>query len=267
MVKTLWHARARSVQQARKAFQKADPHGLHDLRVALRRVGSTASALGKKKLLRRSRSLVVSLSPLRQLEIDRRLLARVRALGLLTEEAAAGLDARWDSLFAAGLKKAVRISGGRRMRSLLRSLRRRARRGGTDQVLLLERERGRAERKLNPPSEDASDRELHRFRKAIKHARYVAEDIAACGVRGLDNTIAREKELQEALGRWNDARLFRERLIETRAEAEERGAVSLALELDRLVTALEGTVAAARTEALASAQRLANVLPFLERTA
>jgi CHAD domain-containing protein len=262
VAETLWRLRARSLMKGRKAFREGDAEGLHDLRVALRRIGATAAALGEKKIERRSRSLVRSFSQLRQLEIDRQLLGRVRALSLLRDDAASSLDARWDGFAAAGVKKAVRVAEGKKMRRLLARLRRRARRERDDVVTRLDLARRRVEGRLAPPPDDGSDRELHRYRIAIKRARYLAEDLTACGFGGLEGVIAREKELQDALGRWNDVRLFRERLSQTRVEAEQRGAVTLALELDRLIAALEGTVASARLDALALAGRFAHVLAF-----
>ncbi len=267
MAENLWRRRVRALQKARKDLRGNEAEAIHDLRVALRRIGATAAALGKKKIERRSRKLVSAFSELRQMEVDRALLARVHALGLLPEDAYSGLQARWEVRYAAGARKAMRLAEGRRMKKLAAQIRRRARRDPGDLMLRLDLERARAERRLVPPGDDASDRDLHRYRLAVKRARYVAEDLAACGVRGLDAAIAREKELQEALGRWNDARLFRIRLVETRAQAEERGAVTLALELDRLIAALEGTVAAARAAALGAAARLGNVIPFLQRSA
>ena len=237
------------------------------MRVALRRAAATASALGEPRIEKRSRTLTSSLSDLRQLEIDRHLLSRVRILGLLTEEAASSLEARWDSLHADGLRRAARVARGRRMRRLMSRLSRKAKRQKGDVAIRLELARGRAERRLAPPATEASDRQLHRYRIALKKARYLAEDLSACGIRGLEGAIAREKELQDSLGRWNDVRLFRERLVQARSDAESRGSVTLALELDRLIGTLSGTVSAARSEALAAAGRLPNVLPFLERSA
>jgi CHAD domain-containing protein len=263
----LWSLRARSLSKAGKAFARSEPEGLHDLRVALRRVEATAAALGKKKIERRSRSLVRSLSPLRQLEVDRHLLSRLRETGHLPENVAAGLEARWSAEYAERAEKAAVVARGGRIRRLERRLRRLARRRRDDVPFRLEIERRRLESRLSPPSEDATDKRLHRYRIAVKRARYLAEDLAACGVPGLEDRIAREKELQDALGRWNDIHLFRERLKETREESEERGSVSLVVELNRLIAALEGTVAWARREALAVAGRFARVLPFLERSA
>ncbi len=263
----LWSLRARSLSKARKAFLKSEPEGLHDLRVALRRVEATAAALGKKKIERKSRSLVRSLSPLRQLEVDRQLLSRLREMGHLTENVAAGLEARWGAEYAERVEKAARAARSGKRRLLERRLRRVARRSQDDIPFRLEIARRRLEGRLSPPPEDATDRRLHRYRIAVKRARYLAEDLAACGVPGLESRIAREKELQDAFGRWNDIHLFRERLKKTREESEERGSVGLVLELDHLIAALEGTVAGARREALAVAGRFARVFPFLERSA
>jgi CHAD domain-containing protein len=263
----LWSLRARSLSKARKALLSEAPEGLHDFRVALRRAEATAAALGKKQIERKARSLVRSLSPLRQLEVDRHLLSRLRELGHLSENVADGLDARWGAEYSEGLEDAARVARSGKRRRLEKKLRLQARRPQDDLPLRLEIERRRVERRLVPPPEDATDRRLHRYRIAVKRARYLAEDLAACGVPGLESRIAREKELQDALGRWNDIHLFRERLKETREESEARGSVSLVLELDHLIAALEGTVASARREALAVAGRFARVIPFLERSA
>lgn len=263
----LWSLRARSLSKARKAFLRSEPEGLHDLRVALRRVEATAAALGRKKIERKARSVVRSLSPLRQLEVDRQLLSRLREMGHLPESVAAVLEARWGAEYTKRVQKAARVARSGKRRLLERGLRRVARRPQDDIPFRLEIARRRLEGRLSPPPEDATDKRLHSYRIAVKRARYLAEDLAACGVPGLESRIAREKELQDALGRWNDIHLFRERLKETREESEVRGSVGLVLELDHLIAALEGTVAWARREALAVAGRFARVFPFLERSA
>jgi CHAD domain-containing protein len=263
----LFRLRARALAKGRKALREKDPEGVHDLRVALRRLGATAGALGEREVERGARSLVRVFSPLRQLEVDRQMLARLRSQGLLSEEAATGLDARLDGLYAAGLKKAVAKAQGLKMRRLVRRLDALVGKPASDAPRRLERARRRLENRLVPPDESSSDRQLHRFRIAVKQARYLAEDLAACGVQGLEAAIDREKDLQDALGHWNDVRLLRERLLEIRSDAEERGAVTLAQELDRLIPALEESVASTRRQALAGAGRLAKVLSFLERSA
>lgn len=263
----LWSLRLRSLKKARRALRAGAPEGLHDLRVALRRTGATASALSEKKARARAKSLVRELSPLRQLEVDRELLARARELGLLGEDSAAALDARWERLSAEGAERARALARKGRMRRLFRRLRRLSR--GSPESLrdLLERARRDGDARLAPPGADSTDRALHRYRIAVKASRYLAEDVAAIGVPGLDGLIAREKRLQDALGHWNDLRLFRKRLIRERSAAEARGAVSLAADLDAAIVRLEPTVREARAIALEAARQGAETIPFHQRTA
>jgi CHAD domain-containing protein len=256
----------RSLTAARRAMRAGDPEGLHDFRVALRRIAATAAALGHRRLARRSRRLVRSLSELRRLEVERQLLSRVRQLSLFSSEAAAGLEARWDRLLRDGSKDAKRAADGRKMEKVLRKLSLLSRREKPDTLPKLWQERRRAEGSLAVLGQEPSDRDLHRYRLAVKRARYLAEDLALAGERGLEEAIAREKEIQEALGRWNDTRLFRERLLEERSDAESRGAVTLALELDRIIRTLERTVESARREALEAVRRR-DVLPARRQTA
>jgi CHAD domain-containing protein len=58
----LWKKKARLLEKAEKQFREKSPEGIHDLRVALRRVSATATALGRDKLAKQSRRLVRSLS-------------------------------------------------------------------------------------------------------------------------------------------------------------------------------------------------------------
>src|SRR5262249_50352660 len=208
MTHPLWRKRSRSLKKARKSFHAGEPEGLHDLRVALRRTAATAEALGKKKIVRTSRKIVNALSDLRQLEVDRGLLSRVRELGWLPEDGASGLDAEWGALFAADSKKATRVAESKGIRRLARSLKRRGRDSGNPQMTRLEKERARAERFLTPPPKTASDRDIHRYRLAVKKARYLAEDLSLAGAPGWQREIEKERQLQDELGRWNDVRLF-----------------------------------------------------------
>jgi CHAD domain-containing protein len=246
----LWKKKARLLEKAEKGFREKSAEGIHDLRVALRRVSATASALGRDKLAKQSKRLVRSLSDLRQIEVDRKLLARVRELGWLPEEVAAGVDARWDTLLKDGEKVAARRVPDEELEALRRKLSRLSRRKQEDLLVRLEEARQKAEEGLAPLPEGANDRSLHRYRLAVKKVRYLTEDLALAGRPGLDADIERRKRVQDALGRWNDLRLFRRDLVATRDEAEKRGAVTFALELDRLIAALEPAVLSARRDAL-----------------
>lgn len=246
----LWKSKARSLEKAGKEFREKTPDGIHDLRVALRRVSATASALGRGGIAKRSKKLVKSLSVLRQLEVDRKILARIRELGWLPDEVAAGIDARWDGLLRQGAKTAARRVPDGALDRLRRKLSRLSKEKQEDVLLRLEEAQKRAERGLAEVSGDAKDRTLHQYRLAVKESRYLTEDLALAGRTGLAREIARKKRVQDALGRWNDLRLFRRDLAATRDDAERRGAVTFVLELDRLVAALEPAVSSARKEAL-----------------
>jgi CHAD domain-containing protein len=266
-MKDIWRLRARALETARRQVRAGHPEGVHDLRVALRRTSATASALGEKEIAKRAKQLVRSLSDARQLEVDRLMLTRVASQGLLSPEVAAGVDARWEGLSRKFTRKATRVAAGRALQSLTRDLSRRPPAQPARAVPKLERARRQAEGKLEPPPPDASDQDLHRFRLAVKRARYVAEDLAAVGAAGFERKIEREKALQEALGRWNDVRMFREHLDELRKDAELRGAVTLVAELERVIATLEGTETSARGQAIRAARSGSRVVPMTSRSA
>jgi CHAD domain-containing protein len=258
---SLWKLRAHSLERARKALKRGDPEGLHDLRVALRRVSATATALGRKDVSREAKTIVRSLSEQRQLEVDRELLTRIGRLGFLSPDAVTALAARWEKLASRSARRIAHAADGRPIHALNRRVARLTRKDAKTSVARLERARRRAQEALSQPLEGKDDRTLHRYRIAVKKARYLAEDLAALGVREWTSHAAREKSLQEALGRWNDLRMFCRRLAESRDEAEERGAVLLAAELEHFLTALETTVASVRKSAVDASRSAANVEP------
>lgn len=259
---SLWKLRAQSLEKARKALKRGDPEGLHDLRVALRRVSATATALGRKDVSREAKTIVRSLSEQRQLEVDRELLTRIGRLGFLSPDAVTALAARWEKLASRGARRIAHAADGRPIHALNRRVARLTRKKAEKaSVARLERARRRAQEALSEPLEGKDDSMLHRYRIAVKKARYLAEDLAALGVREWTSHVAREKSLQEALGRWNDLRMFCRRLAESRDEAEERGAVLLAAELEHLLASLEATVASVRKSAVDASRSTANVEP------
>lgn len=248
----LWKKKARSLAKASRELRKKLPEGIHDLRVALRRVGATASVLGPKKVAKKSRKLADSLSDLRQIQVDRELLSRVRQLGWLPEEVAFGVDARWDASLRDGEKLAARRVSESEIERLERKLSRLSKKK-PDVLPRLEKARRRANENASAPPEGKgarSDRSLHRYRLAVKKARYLTEDLALAGRTGLEAEIEEKKRVQDALGRWNDLRLFRKNLRSARREAERRGTVTYVSELDRLIAALEPAVGAARDNAV-----------------
>jgi CHAD domain-containing protein len=253
---SLWELRRKSLARARKRWRSGDAEGLHDFRVALRRVAATAAALGRRKLERRAEEIVRGLSSDRQGEVDRALLARIRELGLLSEDAATVLEIRWKP----GANSAAEMENGageRRLRRLtrkLRALERRAPAGALHRLLV---ERRKAEALLAKAPGNDDDRGLHRYRLRVKRARYLAEDLAACGRLEYEAAVSRERSAQDDLGRWNDLRLFLERIARERKRAERRGAVRLAAELEQLARSLAPPLAGLRRTAAETARRLA----------
>jgi CHAD domain-containing protein len=264
---SLWKLRAVSLERARKSLERGDPEGLHDFRVALRRLGATAKALGKKRVSRQARAMARSLASPRQLEVDRQLLARVGRLGLLSPDAVTALAARWEKLAARGDRRRARASDGRAIHRLVRSVTRLSRRGRGGAAERIAIARRRAEAALGRSLEGGDDRALHRYRRAVKKARYMAEDLSALGRREWKLPAERERAVQERFGRWNDLRMFCLRLADSRKEAEERGSMSLASELGRLLAALEPTIAAVRAAAVEASRQSASVLPIALRSA
>jgi CHAD domain-containing protein len=257
----LWKLRSRGLEEARQAVKRGNPESLHDLRVALRRIAATAAALRRKRIARRARAIARSLSRPRQLEVDRRLLARVGALGLLSPDAVTAIAARWEKQASRAARRLARATDGNRMQRLRRRLARLARKGSGNGIKRLAAARREAESHLARSLEGRDDRTLHRYRLAVKRARYLAEDLVALGLPE-PTGAAREKALQETLGRWNDLQTFRRRLARGRREAQRRGTIGLAAELDHLLTVLEPVVDSARTAAVAASRHSARVVPM-----
>jgi CHAD domain-containing protein len=255
------------LRRARKRSRAGDAEGLHDLRVALRRVASTAGALGRRKVERRAKRIVSSLSADRQLEVDRSLLARVGKLGLLSEDVTTALGARWESSPDEKGTGVDAAGNERRMRRLARKLRSLAAHPQPDAVERLLAERAGAEAALAVAPAKKDDKALHRYRLAVKHARYLAEDLVGIGRVEFELAASREKAAQETLGRWNDVRLFLERIDRERDLAERRGAVRLASELEALGRSLEEPLKDLRAQATDVARRLSTDLSAAAKSA
>ena len=262
-----WELRRRTLLRARKKVRAGEPDGVHDVRVALRRVSATARALGRRKVERRARKIVRSLSSDRQLEVDRALLVRVRQLGLLSEDAATALEVRWVSLSKDGTGGADRFGREKRVRRLLRKLRALAAHPEADTLERLLDERANAQAALADAPAKTDDEALHRYRLLIKRARYLAEDLVELGRPEFEAFASRERLAQDVLGRWNDMRFFVERIERERKLAQWRGAVRLAAEMDELVRALEGPLASLRREAMETAHRISTSFSVAARSA
>jgi CHAD domain-containing protein len=259
---SIWRLRARALEQARRSLKRGDAEGLHDLRVALRRIAATARALDHRGVSRKARRIARSLSKPRQLEVDRHLLRRIGELGFLSPEAVTALAARWEKSSERAARRIERAADGRAVRALRRKVTHLPGGRAADALALIESARKKAEVVLAGSLEGASDRTFHRYRQTVRKARYLAEDLAALGLPEWAGPRERERRLQETLGRWNDLRLFSERLREARTEAEGRGAVTLSAEIGHLLATLEPTVGSLREAAVKASCQTARVVPL-----
>ena len=152
------------------------------------------------------------------------------------------------------------VAKERRLTRLLKKLRSLAAKSQSDALSRLLAERAQVESELAGFPERKDDATLHRFRLRVKRARYLAEDLVACGRVDFESAVAREKAAQETLGRWNDLRFFLDRIDRERKLAERRGAVRLASELEALTGSLEPPLKSLRSEANDIARRLSSLL-------
>jgi hypothetical protein len=258
----LWKLRLRDLEAARKSLRLSEPGGIEALHLALRGVAVTARALGRGKIARQAKRIGRCLSALGRLEQDRRLLERIGRLGFLTPDAVAALATRWEKQSARGARRIARVADGRRIERMRRALVRLARRGRGRDIERVEQARHRAEAALARPLDGKDDGALKRYRKAVTKARFLAGDMAAFGIPIAPTQAARESAIAESLGRWSALHGLRTRLADGREEAELRGAVVLASELERLLAALEPAIASLRAGAVAASRRSANVVPL-----
>ncbi len=258
----VWKARVRELEAARKAARRADPEGFRDLRSALQRIRVTARALGRRGIARKAKRIARCLARQTELESDRRLLARIGRLGFLSPDAVAALAARWEKQAARDARRAARATDGPRIDRLRRLLARLARLGSGRGFERLEAARQRVESALARSLEGRDDAALVRCRRATVRSRCIAEDLAALGLPANAPHAAREAALESALNRWRELLRFRRRLVKSRNEAELRGSVTQASELEHLLRALEPPIASLRAAAVAASRRTAQVVPM-----
>ena len=259
---SVWKALVRKLEEARKASKRGSPEGLRHLHDALQHIRVTARALGRRRIARKAKRIARSLSGQTQLEADRRLLARIGRLGFLSPDAVTALAARWEKQASRGARRAAKAADGPQIHRLRRRLERLARHGSGRSVERMEAARQRVEAALARSLEGRDDAALRRYRLAARKAHCLAEDLAALGLPTNDPHAAREAALEVALGRWNDLCKFRRRLGNSREEAELRGSVTQASELDRLLAALELPIGALRAAAVAASRRTAHIVPM-----
>jgi len=229
-------------------------------------VGVAARAAGDRRLSRRARRIARRCARVGALESHRRLLSRVRELGLIAPDAAEALDARWEELSRERSRRALRALRKRAIERLLDALSRQAHAGKRRLRRRLERAERRNARSLRLPAGAPDDVALSRYRKRLRRARRIGLALAQAGGPPETDAASRERDAGSALERWHGLRAFGKLLAREREEAERRGAVTLALALDRLIAAVDAMLEKARRQVVASANA-PNVVSFERRSA
>jgi len=261
-----WETEKRRLNQAARATRQDGPGAPEELGAVLARIGAAARAVGDRRLARRARALARGVTRVLVFESDRAMLARVARIGLISPEAAAGIEARWEER-ARERREILRRDAARgATRALRRALARRARKSRRTLDSSLDEAARRDVEKLWPARGARGARDLKRYRKLCRRARELALARAASGVPS--GAAPAGPACETALERWHAARRFERRLARERRDAEIRGSVVLVAEIDRLLAALEAAVADARRRALEEVTRAtANVVSFERRSA
>jgi hypothetical protein len=254
------------LEKAWRTLRGGGPEGLPAVCGALAMIAVAAGATENRKLARRAHRLARRFGKVQTIDRHRRLLSRVHTLGLLSPEAAATLDARWEERLRERLERSIRRTHGRPMRKLRRALSRRARGGKQELARALEKARRRAIRGLGAEGSAAGDRNLRRIRAGLGRIQDLSRALSeAAGREPAERLAGGGAPSSDALDRWNDMSAFRRLLESERSDSEDRGAVTLALELDRLISALDASIASARREAAKTVRAASNVVAFQRR--
>ncbi len=260
-VSGVWKARARALDESRQATRRGNPGSVEELRRTLQAIATTSGALGRPRVEKLARALARAFARPRRLAVDRRLLDRVGRLGLVSPEAVAALVTHWERQTEDAAARTSRATEGRRMRRLRRRLERLSRKESPRTLDRISRAHRDVAAALERPLDGKDEGAFRRCRRVARRARSLADDLVALGLPEHPDA-ARERALDEALGRWHDLRAFRKRLAGSRSESERRGTVILAAEIERLLAVLEPALASARAEAVAASRTGGRVVPL-----
>jgi len=257
---SIWETQRKALRRAERKFRRGDPEGLHDFRVTLRRLAVIAEAGERRKIARGASTLVRRFSSLRQIEVDRELVAELVRRGEVAPADARAADELLAERWRRGREEAMERLGGDPAKKIFQRLGRDRRQGAV--VSRLE------EQEDIPVPRVLDDEGLHRLRIAVKRRRYALMARRDLGIAGLDGEIAKWQSLQDALGRANDWRsLLRDlvRLIESRLDARAEESP-----LDRIFDSASGRAEEARRaarEAVAASGLAPDSVPLRRRRA
>jgi hypothetical protein len=259
-----WKGERRALDRGIKAMRRGGPEAAADLASILDRIAFAAGAADERGIERRARSLRRGFSRAQAFDRDRLLLSRLDRMGLRSTETIAALTSRWEEAAEDRLQRARDDARCRPMRRLRKKLAR-ASRNDSRLFRRLERARRQSSERAVPVG-STKDRVLRRYRKTLR--RIASLDSVLSGAGATAPAALPESRLAEHLERWHAARSLRKRLKRERWAARRRGAVTLILELDRAIAAIEAAGEASRREALTELARAsANVVRFQRRTA
>ena len=261
--KAFWQRQGRTLDRAFKAFRQGSPEGAGELETAVEQIAAASGASRDRVLARRARRIARLLGKVRAVDSQREMLSRVRQLGLLSPESATGLDARWEDRSRDARERALREMQGKALRRLRNAVARTRGPGARRLAKALARAHRRAARRLEALAGDVRARDLLAYRRAA----LIAQALEAAAPPSPAGPGEPNGRLEVALERWRALRAFRRRLRKEQDHAEHRGAVTLTLDLDRLLTALRGAVAEARRKVAAASRAPANVVSFQRRSA
>ncbi len=262
---TFWERRKLRLEKSWRLLRRGSPEAVSELRTAFALIAAAADAGGDRRLAKRAQKLARRFRSSEKIEKHRKLLSRLQALGLLSPESAASLDVRWEERARKRLDRGMRATQGRPIRRFRRALARRGRRARKDLGRSLQKALRRNGRRLEPPSPESSDRAMRRLGRVLARRAALAQALSETGGAQAHEPLGGPRIARNALERWSEIRAFGRRIHRERRDAESRGAVTLASELDRLISAVDASLVRARREAVKSVRAASNVVAFERR--
>ncbi|MBN2309793.1 MAG: CHAD domain-containing protein [Candidatus Hydrogenedentes bacterium] len=248
-------AKVRALRREIEPCRSEDPDGIHDLRVASRRIRAVLTA--HRRLFERPaydnyqrhvQRITRALGKARELDVCLGLLEGRRNRLRGAPRSAATSAVRWLAAArkaeSASIAQAVALAGGPAFDELLMALfegMKRTKRCYLDDAAKALRNRYRRLREADRAWRNAASEEsLHGIRIQFKKLRYACETFAGLYGADMGRFIARCKELQQVLGDWNDLRVLRNHVVAASYEAPAPAAAGFPALREALEREIEG---------------------------
>jgi CHAD domain-containing protein len=257
--------RVRKMRKQVEPCRREDPDGIHDLRVATRRIRATISAhkslLGKdprKAFLQRIRQVTRGLGKARELDVTIDLLEEDRKrLKGLPRHAASHAIRRLRTLRAA---ESAEITGNAArmedqgfdalLMAVFESLRATRKCYLDHAEAVLNKQLGALRRLNGEWQKSGCEENLHQLRIGYKKLRYTCETFVPLYGAKMKRLISELKDAQEWLGRWNDYRVARDYVLGMSGAAPPRAAEGVGALSEYLHGEAENRLARYREEAV-----------------